>query len=288
MAAATASPATSAATASSATSATPDLAPRPLHVTEAGTVGPHVLCLHGIGSRAASFAPLIARLAPVARLLAWDAPGYGESADPEQAPGLDGYADVAAGLLRSRLVPGERAHVLGTSWGGVIAVRLARRHPDLVASLILADSSRGSGHDPAAARAMRARAEALAARGPRAFAEERAPRLLGPDAGPALVQQATDLMATAIRLPGYGYAAESMAATDLTPELTAVDVPALVLCGEHDRVTGVPESQLLAGAMPKGVFVILNGAGHLAHQERPDAFADWVRAHLRIAARLPL
>lgn len=39
--------------------------------------------------------------------------------------------------------------------------------------------------------------------------------------------------------------------------------------------------------MPKGVFVILSGAGHLANQEQPAAFNDWVRAHLRIAARVP-
>ncbi|MEU0066529.1 alpha/beta hydrolase, partial [Streptomyces albidoflavus] len=112
-------------------------APATPYVTEAGTEGPLVLCLHGIGSSSASFAAQLAGLSPVARVVAWDAPGYGRSADPDTAPGLDGYADAAAGLIRAR---GGSAHVIGVSWGGVIALRLALRHPDLVASLVVADS----------------------------------------------------------------------------------------------------------------------------------------------------
>lgn len=255
-----------------------------IHVEEAGTAGPLLLCLHGIGSSSASFAHQLGALSRVARVVAWDAPGYGRSADPEHPLDLDGFADSAAALIRAR---GGPAHVLGTSWGGVIALRLAHRHPDLVASLILADTSRGSGRGADSAERMRARAATLATLGPRAFAEERAPRLLSPDAPEALVRRAVDIMAAAVRLPGYGHAAESMAATDLGPELAAVQAPALVLCGALDTVTGFEESQAIAGAMPKGVFVILDGAGHLAHQERPEAFDDWVRAHLRIAARIP-
>jgi len=78
-----------------------------------------------------------------------------------------------------------------------------------------------------------------------------------------------------------------MAATDLGPELPGIDVPTLVLCGEHDTVTGVEAGQAIAGALQRAVFVILAGAGHLANQEQPAAFNDWVRAHLRIAALIP-
>jgi pimeloyl-ACP methyl ester carboxylesterase len=255
-----------------------------VHVEEAGEQGPLVLCLHGIGSSSASFAAQLQGLSAVARVVAWDAPGYGASPDPERPLTLDDYADAAARLIAER---GGDAHVVGVSWGGVIAMRLAVRHPELVASLVIADSTRGSGAAEEKAAAMRARGEQLAEAGPRAFAERRAPRLLCPQASPGQVRRAVDIMAGAVRLPGYGYAAESMAATDLTPELERITVPALVLCGEDDRITGVAESQVIAGAMRRGVFVIMSGAGHLANQEQPDAFNDWVRAHLRIAARLP-
>ncbi|CAM5237098.1 hypothetical protein STENM223S_02327 [Streptomyces tendae] len=74
--------------------------------------------------------------------------------------------------------PGARAgqaHVVGVSWGGVIALRLATLHPDLVASLTVADSTPGSGTSPEKAAAMRARVPELERVGARAFAEERGP-----------------------------------------------------------------------------------------------------------------
>jgi 3-oxoadipate enol-lactonase len=257
-----------------------------VHVEESGPEdAPVLLCLHGIGSSSASFQRLAADLGDAVRVVRWDAPGYAASADPEQAPGLDGYADTAAELIRRR---GGRAHVLGVSWGGVIALRLAARHPELVASLTVADASRGSGADPARAEAMRGRGEQLAKLGPNDFAAERGPRLVSPQAPAELVEQVTGTMARSIRLPGYGYAAASMAETDLTAELAGIAAPALVLCGAEDTVTGPDESQAIAGSLRRVAYVVLNGAGHLANQEQPDAFHDWVRAHLHVVAGVPI
>lgn len=255
-----------------------------LHVEQAGASGPLLLCLHGIGSSSAAFAPQLAdpALTEGFRVLAWDAPGYGRSPDPEAPLDLDGFADAAAEVIRAH---GASAHVLGVSWGGVIALRLATRHPELVDSLIVADSSAGSGTDEAKATAMRARAAELAETGPRAFAEKRGPRLVSELADPALVERVVDTMAGAIRLPGYGYAAEAMAAADLRPELSAVTAPALVVCGDRDTVTGVEASQVLAGGLHKTAYVIVKDAGHLANQEQPEHFNAWVLSHLHIVTR---
>ncbi|MET9110397.1 alpha/beta fold hydrolase [Streptomyces zhihengii] len=255
-----------------------------VHLTEAGEAGPLLLCLHGIGSSSAAFAPQLAELSAYVRVVAWDAPGYAASPDPEGPLTLDDYADTAAALIRAR---GGRAHVLGVSWGGVIALRLATRHPELVDSLIVADSSPGSGTDEAKAAAMRARAAELAERGPRAFAEARGPRLVSPGAPEELVRRVVDTMAAAVRLPGYAHAAESMAGADLRAELPSVTAPLLVLCGEQDTVTGVDASQALAGAVHKSAYVIVKDAGHLANQEQPGRFNAWVLAHLRITAGVP-
>jgi 3-oxoadipate enol-lactonase len=257
-----------------------------VHVEESGPQGgPLLFCLHGIGSSSASFEQLARDLGDVVRVARWDAPGYAASADPEQPPGLDGYADIAAELIRRR---GGRAHVLGVSWGGVIALRLATRHPEVVASLIVADASRGSGTDPERAGRMRARAQELARQGPEAFAAARGPRLVSPAAPDSLVARVTRTMAKSIRLPGYAFAAQAMAEADLTAELPRITAPALVLCGELDTVTGPADSQAIAGALHKVAYVVLAGAGHLANQERPAAFHDWVRAHLHVVAGLPV
>ena len=254
-----------------------------INVLDKGT-GPAVLCLHGIGSSSAAFAPQVDVLAGEFRLLAWDAPGYAASGDPAVPLDLDGYADAAATVLRDRDT--GPAHVLGVSWGGVIAVRLALRHPELVRSLVLADSSRGSGQSPEQAAAMRDRIRQLESDGADAFSRERGPRLVTDQAPPELVERVVATMRDGVRLPGYAFAAESMAATDLTPELAGVDVPTLVLCGDGDTVTGIPESQALAGGIPDAVFVTLRGAGHLANQESPEAFNAWLSAFVQIIERL--
>jgi pimeloyl-ACP methyl ester carboxylesterase len=254
-----------------------------INVLDKGT-GPSVLCLHGIGSSSAAFAPQIDALAGELRLLAWDAPGYAASADPEAPLDLDGYADAAAAVIHDRAA--GPAHVVGVSWGGVIAVRLALRHPDLVRSLVLADSSRGSGQSPEQAAAMRDRIRQLDQDGIDAFSRARGPRLVTDQAPAELVERVVATMRDGVRLPGYASAAESMAATDLTAELDAVDVPTLVLCGDGDTVTGIPESQALAGGIPDAVFVTLRGAGHLANQESPEAFNAWLSAFVQIIERL--
>lgn len=147
-----------------------------IHTIRAGTTGTPVLLLHGIGGAAQSFRAQLPALAARYRAVAWDAPGYGASADPAAAPSMSGYAALAASLLAGLL----RAHVVGVSWGGVIATRLAVNHPDRVRSLTLADSSRGSARTPAGAAAMRARAAQLADLGVDEFARRRALRLVAP------------------------------------------------------------------------------------------------------------
>ncbi|MGW0021716.1 alpha/beta fold hydrolase [Rhodococcus sp. NPDC003382] len=255
-----------------------------IHVVERGT-GPAVLMLHGIGGSADSFAPQLTGLAESLRMIAWDAPGYARSDDPVRPLDLDDYADAAADIVRDRCGDAG-AHILGMSWGGVLATRLALRHPELVRSLILGASSVGSGADPDSAENMRARAADLDRSGPADFARRRAPRLLSADAPRHLVDRATAIMAESVRLPGYGHAAETMAATDHTGDLEKIDVPTLVLCGDADTVTGISASQVLAGGIPGAVFVTVRGAGHLANQERPEAFDAWIESFVRITERL--
>lgn len=232
--------------------------------------GPPVLLLHGIGSSSEAFAAQLPALSTRYRCIAWDAPGYGASADPPSPPGMGGYADAAADVIAE--FDARPAHVVGVSWGGVIAARLALRHPGLVRSLTLADSTRGSGTTPERAAAMRRRSDELEAAGPDAFARERAPRLLSDDAPDALVEDVAAAMSRAIRNPGYRWAADAMADTDHLSSLPSLSVPSLVLVGERDAVAPFAASRELAAAIPGAALHVIPGAGHLANQEHPSAF----------------
>ncbi len=241
---------------------------------------PVLLCLHGIGSSADAFIaqrPLAARCGR--RVVAWDAPGYRASPDPASDPGLDGWADAAAALIRSLGV--DRADVLGVSWGGVTATRLALRHPDVVAGLVLADSSVGSGTAPERADAMRGRATALDELGIGEFSSSRAPVLFAPDADPALVGEAARIMAESVRMPTYQWACNSMADTDHRGGVASVTQPTLVVVGDQDAVTPPSLSRQLAAGIPDAELVEIPGAGHLANQEQPDLFNDAVASFLQ-------
>ena len=95
-----------------------------------GGEGPPLLLVHGFGGAAWNFSEL-APLLPDRRLIIPDLPGHGASS-PLSAPTLTGFADVVAEILD------EPMDVLGHSMGGVVALRLAERHPSLVRSLVLA------------------------------------------------------------------------------------------------------------------------------------------------------
>ena len=95
-----------------------------------GGEGPPLLLVHGFGGAAWNFSEL-APLLPGRRLVIPDLPGHGASS-PLPAPTLTGFADVVAEILD------EPVDVLGHSMGGVVALRLAERHPSLVRSLVLA------------------------------------------------------------------------------------------------------------------------------------------------------
>lgn len=239
-----------------------------LSAVPAGAAHRQVLLLHGIGGNANSCADLAELLSQQGIAAhAWDAPGYGGSADP------DGSVDHPGTVLRVMAELGlDRVDLFGTSWGGVIAAQVASRAPQLVRTVVLADSTRGSGVEAGSAAAMIERVAALASVGSDTFASARAPRLVSPTADQQVRLRVRDEMAK-VRLPGYRAAAEFMAGTDNTAVLRELRVPSLVVVGSDDVVTGVPESELLADLVPGARLVVLPGAGHSAVTEQPGEMA---------------
>ncbi|MFJ5956984.1 alpha/beta fold hydrolase [Paenarthrobacter sp. NPDC092416] len=233
--------------------------------------GTPVLMMHGIGGSANSCGLLAERLSNHGyRTFAWDAPGYGQSTD---ASVEEDHADIAAALL-SELGIGP-VHVFGTSWGGVIGAQLAARHPELVSSLVLASSTRGSCITRESADRMLKRIRELKDAGPTAFAARRFRRLVSPVTTVQIAEAVRADMAS-VRLPGYSAAARMMARTNNTVVLTALNVPCLVVVGRDDFVTGVEESRFVAKLVPGARFEILEDAGHAALQEQPEMMAETI------------
>jgi pimeloyl-ACP methyl ester carboxylesterase len=83
------------------------------------------------------------------------------------------------------------------------------------------------------------------------------------------------------RRSGYMAVAEAIATTDARPWLKSIDQPCLIMCGEHDGVTGLQISQYLADHLSSAQMVKIPSAGHAPHIEQADIFAQAVRQFLK-------
>lgn len=243
----------------------------------AGPGGP-VLFLHGIGSRGFGWEE-VADALPDPEILAWDAPGYGESRpleSPDAAPA--DFAERAVALLAAAGM--ARATIVGHSLGALIAGAIARRFPDRVASLFLADPALGYGDRPQAERraVVTQRLAAFSRLGAAAHARERAPRLLSAHAGGRERAAVTAAMAS-LNERGYRAAACALANGNLAADLSAWCGATTIVSGAEDAITPPAGARSLAGRIG-APFHLIPKAGHACYVERPRDFAALLGAHL--------
>jgi pimeloyl-ACP methyl ester carboxylesterase len=103
--------------------------------------GPVLVLLHGFLFDSRAWRPQLESLSNHFTVIAWDAPGAGQSSDPPETFVLGDWADCLAGLLDVAGVGSAR--ILGLSWGGILAQEFYRRHPRRVRSLLLAGTYAG-------------------------------------------------------------------------------------------------------------------------------------------------
>jgi len=205
-------------------------------VREGGDAIPIVL-LHGIGSNAQSFAPLMRIFDARHPMMAWDAPGYGSS-EPLTIEWPDA-SDYAAALDRLLVELGiARCVLVGHSLGCLMSARYALVAPKKVATLVLISPALGYGAEkdtPLPAGAAR-RVEELDRLGPAKFAAERAPGL-GPE----------ETLAICAR----------------------IRCPVLVIQGTDDAITGRSRGTELARAIPGARLELIEGGGHIQNARDP-------------------
>ena len=246
----------------------------------AGAAGSPLVLLHGIGSNAGSWRDQLAALADLRRVVAWDAPGYGDSTPlaPVRPVALD-YAERLARFLDGLGL--ARVDLLGHSLGALIAGAFAALRPLRVERLILASAALGHGADPAGPLPARAQArlDDLRALGPAGMAASRAPRLLSAMASPMQIARVREAMA-GVDPGGYRQAVAMLARGDLLADARGLGMPALVLGASHDTVTPPAGQRTLAAAMPNARYCEIGDAGHASYIEQPTAFNTAVRTFL--------
>jgi 3-oxoadipate enol-lactonase len=169
----------------------------------------------------------------------------------------------------------DRAVVCGLSMGGYVALELWRQIPERIAGLALANTRAGA-DSPDGVAGRKALAERLRAEG-NAFLVSAPPPLLSADADEALWDRVRDLIADQ---PAESIAAAALGMAerpDSTPDLAGISVPALVITATGDTLIPAEATAPMAGEIPGGELVTIEGAGHLSNLEAPGSFDDALR-----------
>ncbi len=197
-------------------------------------------------------------------------PGFGGIDDVGPTMSMGSAADRCVQALDEHGL--ERVVVCGLSMGGYVAFELWRMARQRIAGLVLANTRSGA-DTREAAEGRRALADRLDAEG-NSFLAASPPPLLSDGATSALVER---VKATIADQPGpsIAAAARGMAGRkDSTPDLSAIDVPVLVITSDADTLIPPDVSSAMAPHIPDVQLVTIGGAGHLSNLEAPEAFDE--------------
>jgi 3-oxoadipate enol-lactonase len=237
----------------------------------AGDRGPPLVFLHGLAGAAESWRPQLDHFAGRFRAIAWDMPGYGDSRPLARMT----FESLAGALLRllDRLSIG-RAHLIGHSFGGMVAQEVAARHPERLRSLTLVATAAAFGrHGTAWQRAfVEQRLGPLDRGGSMAeLAPELIPQLIGEAADPEGVAGAIESLSQ-VPEASYRAAISCLLSGERRAGLAEVPVPTLLVAGERDTAAPATLMARMRAKLPQARLVVLPGAGHLANLEQPEAF----------------
>jgi 3-oxoadipate enol-lactonase len=246
-----------------------------------GTQGRVLVLLHAFPLTADMWQPQLLAVPAGWRFIAPDLAGLGDTDDHTGEPTLDDYAADVLGLMDALAIP--RAHVCGLSLGGYITLAVARRAPDRLESLVLADTKAPA--DNVAQRAARDKLiVTLDEGGVDAVASGMIPRLLGGTTQRDAPQLVEEVRSHVRRNEAAGIRRAILRLRDrpdATPGLSGIRVPTLVLVGEEDVPTPRADAELLATSIKGAHLEIIPGAGHLSNLEQPQAFNEALMRFLR-------
>ena len=246
---------------------TADVGGRKISYAGAGQDGDVVLLIHGFGGDKNSWLFLQEPLAARHRVYALDLPGHGASAKDVGAGELAGVlADAVTGVLDA--LGAGRAHLVGHSMGGAVALVAAARAPSRIASITLIAPS-GFGPE-------------INAGYLRGFADAQTRRELKPVVGQLfadenlVTRQVVDDLLAYKRLDGVDEALHALLGMLLDGDDQRADstaaratigdtVPVSVVWGTADRVIPAAQAESVTGA----VRYLVDGAGHMPHMEQP-------------------
>jgi 3-oxoadipate enol-lactonase len=240
--------------------------------------GAPVLLVQGLGYPRWGWAPVVDGLAERFLVCLFDNRGIGESDVPAGPYTVSQLAADAVAVLDAAGI--ERAHVVATSLGGMVAQELALSHSDRVDRLVLVCTTPGTRGVAMPEQTLRLMAEAPSLP-PDVALRRFVANALAPGAPSELVDEITRRrLENPPDQAGWAAQAGAAMAFDALDRLTEIEAPTLVLHGTADVVVDPANSELLVERIPRARLELFEGCGHLFVWEQPVRFVQVVSAFL--------
>jgi len=242
--------------------------------------GPPVVLLHPFPANHELWLPIAQMLSSRYCLFMPDLRGHGESALGEGPATMRKHASDLARVMTAAGV--DRAAIVGNSIGGYIIFEFWRRFRERVTSLVLCNTKAQADTSEACASRLEAANEVLQ-RGTEPFLQTTIKRLLGETtrrSRPDLVEGALRMMRK-MSAEDIAEVQRGMAERpDAVPILKTIDVPTMIVTGDEDIVSGVPDAELMKQNIPNSQMKTISKAGHYTPWEQPEEVGRLIRTFL--------
>ena len=242
--------------------------------------GPPVVLLHPFPANHELWLPVAQMLASRCRLIMPDLRGHGESSLGKGPATMCKHAADFARVMDAAAA--DRAPLIGVSIGGYAIFELWRRFRDRVTGLVLCNTKAQA--DTPEARASRLQvADDVLERGTEPFFESMVQKVLGETTGrsrPDLVEGALRMMRKMSAENVAGVQRGMADRPDSVSTLKTITVPTLIITGDEDSLTGVPEAELMKQHIPGSDMKIVAKAGHYSPWEQPEEVGRLLRQFL--------
>lgn len=238
--------------------------------------GPALILLHGFTQDSRVWKQQLHGLSNNFTVIAWDAPGAGKSPDPSEIFNITNWAESLAGFLSSIGV--EQAHILGLSWGGLLAQEFYHRYPDRVLSLILADTYAGwtGSLSDSIAKVRLAACIHDSSLPPNEFVPKYLSGMFSDSPPQHLKEELANIMSDFHPL-AFRLMATTLAVADTRSTLPTIKTPTLLIWGDSDKRSPIKVARQLHDAIPNSRLEIISGVGHVSNMEKPVEFNSIVK-----------
>jgi pimeloyl-ACP methyl ester carboxylesterase len=242
--------------------------------------GPPVVLLHPFPANHEFWLPVSRFLASRYRLIIPDLRGHGESSLGSGPATMQKHASDVALVMDAIGV--DRAPLIGVSIGGYTIFEFWRRFRNRVTALVLCNTKAPPDNSEARSARLQAADEVLQ-RGTEPFFESMLPKLLGEttrQSRPDLVEGALRMMRKMSAQDVAGVQRGMAERPDSVPVLKTINVPTLIVTGDEDIVTGVPEGELMKQNIHGSQMKVIAKAGHYSPWEQPEEVGRPLRQFL--------